>query len=80
MAQAQTNTSTQNNNGTAPNGNGAETTKQAKVLTPGEAIGKIGKLLEQLSPKDQKRVIAFFAAESAETGESSGRRRAFACA
>lgn len=70
MAQTQTNTSTQNNNGTAPHGNGAETTtKQAKVLTPGEAIGKIGKLLEQLSPKDQKRVIAFFAAESAETGE-----------
>lgn len=38
------------------NGNGK---REAKVLTAAEAITKITKILDQLSPLDQKRVLAF---------------------
>ena len=56
MAQAQTtptttNASTANGNGRAP--------REPKVLTAIDAISRIGKLLEQLSPSDRKRVLAF---------------------
>lgn len=47
-----------NTNGTS-NNNGS-TGKTARVLTAPEAIGKINKILEQLSAGDQKRVMAFF--------------------
>lgn len=50
-------TTTQNTNGNT-NGNG--TTRTPRAMTAPEAIGKINKILEQLSPADQKRVMAFF--------------------
>jgi hypothetical protein len=51
MAQAQATTTTTS----TPDGNG----KQAKVPTAIEAITKISKILDQLSPSDRKRVLAF---------------------
>ena len=51
MTQAQTTTTTT----TPTNGNG----KQARVPTAIEAITKISKNLDQLSPSDRKRVLAF---------------------
>lgn len=59
MAQPQTNTNTQNtNNGTPGNGSAAPT-KQPKAMTAVDAIKKIGTILDQLSPNDKKRVLAF---------------------
>ena len=45
------------NNNTTTNGNGAA--RQPKVPTAIEAISKISKILEQLTPADRKRVLAF---------------------
>jgi len=46
---------------TQTNGNGnASTGKTPRAMTAPEAIGKINKILEQLSAGDQKRVMAFF--------------------
>jgi hypothetical protein len=44
---------------TQTNTNGS-TGKAPRQMTAPEAIGKINKILEQLSPADQKRVMAFF--------------------
>lgn len=63
MAQAQTQT-TQTTTTTQTNGN----SKQAKVPTAIEAASKISKILDQLSPTDRKRVLAFVN-ESAESSE-----------
>lgn len=52
---------TATNNQTTTNGN--TTTNGGKAprqMTAPEAIGKINKILEQLSAADQKRVMAFF--------------------
>ena len=54
MAQAQTTPTTTN----ASTGNG-RAPREPKVLTAIDAISRIGKLLEQLSPSDRKRVLAF---------------------
>ncbi len=43
---------------TTTNGNG-DSTKQTKIPTAIEAITKITKILDQLSPTDRKRVLAF---------------------
>jgi hypothetical protein len=53
MAQATTTATTTTTS--SPDGNG----KQAKVTTAIEAITKISKILDQLSPTDRKRVLAF---------------------
>jgi len=46
---------------TNTNGNGNSSTgKTPRAMTAPEAIGKINKILEQLSAGDQKRVMAFF--------------------
>lgn len=50
---------TTNGNTTTTNGNGS-TGRTPRAMTAPEAIGKINKILEQLSPADQKRVMAFF--------------------
>lgn len=47
-------TNTPNGNGSSPNG---KAPRQAPTAI--EAITKIGKILEQLSPVDRKRVLAF---------------------
>lgn len=49
-------TNTQTNGNTNTNTNG----KTTRAMTAPEAIGKINKILEQLSAGDQKRVMAFF--------------------
>lgn len=51
-------TTNQTTNGNT-NGNGS-TTRTPRAMTAPEAIGKINKILEHLSPADQKRVMAFF--------------------
>jgi hypothetical protein len=51
-------TTNQTTNGNT-NGNGS-TARAPRSMTAPEAIGKISKILEQLSPADQKRVMAFF--------------------
>ena len=61
MAQPQTNNNTnqnQNNNGTTGNGNGSAAPTK-KAMTAIDAIKKIGTILDQLSPNDRKRVLAF---------------------
>ncbi len=58
MAQTQATTTT-TNAGPSNNGAGNGTSKQAKVPTAIEAISKITKILDQLSPTDRKRVLAF---------------------
>lgn len=70
MAQAQATTSNQNNQA-ATNGN-APAKQRAPKATPTaiEAAQKIGKILEQLSPHDRKRVLAFVS-ESNETPGSN---------
>jgi hypothetical protein len=57
MAQATQTTNTQTTNTeTSANGNGK---RETKALTAVEAITKISKILDQLSPADRKRVLAF---------------------
>jgi hypothetical protein len=59
MAQTQaTTTTTTETNGTttAANGKGK---RDPKPLTAADAIVRISKMLEQLTPLDQKRVLAF---------------------
>lgn len=51
MTQATTTTNSSTTNGNV--------TREAKVLTAIEAITKITKILDQLSPVDRKRVLAF---------------------
>lgn len=51
---ATNNQGTTNTNGST-NGNG----KTKAVMTPVDAIGKISKILDQLTPSDRKRVLAF---------------------
>jgi len=58
MAQTQTHANqTTNNPGPTTNGSGGA--KQSKPPTAIEAITKISKILDQLSPTDRKRVLAF---------------------
>ena len=64
MAQTQTTNPTVTPNAAS---NGA-TKREAKTVTPVEAITKISKILDQLSPTDRKRVLAFVS-ESGESGE-----------
>jgi hypothetical protein len=52
-------TNTNGNTNTNTNGNGS-TGKTPRAMTAPEAIGKINKILEQLTAGDQKRVMAFF--------------------
>lgn len=40
--------------------------KPAKPMTPIDAIGKCGKILDQLEPADRARVLAFLAPKAAE--------------
>jgi len=40
-------------------GNGDSKQREAKIVTPIEAITKITKILDQLSQTDRKRVLAF---------------------
>lgn len=57
-----TTTATNPTNTTTSNGNGnGETagTREREPLTAIAAISKIGKILDQLSPVDRKRVLAF---------------------
>ncbi len=48
--------------------NGTDNKREVKVVTPVEAITKISKILDQLSPADRRRVLAFVSA-SGENGE-----------
>jgi hypothetical protein len=54
-----------------PTPNNGSGSKQPKVPTAIEALGKINKILGQLSPADRKRVLAFLneSNESSEGGE-----------
>jgi pyocin large subunit-like protein len=56
-----TQTTTNGNGNANTNGNGS-TAKATKAMTPVDAIGKISKILDQLSPVDRKRVLDFVAA------------------
>ncbi len=56
MPQAQTTATTTNADTTNGNGKGK---REAKPLTAIDAISKISKILDQLSPTDRKRVLAF---------------------
>jgi len=49
---------TTNNQGTT-NTNGSSNGRTRAVMTPVDAISKISKILDQLSPNDRKRVLAF---------------------
>jgi hypothetical protein len=51
-------TTATNNQGTT-NTNGSTNGKPKAVMTPVDAIGKISKILDQLSAVDRKRVLAF---------------------
>ena len=71
MAQTQPQPTTNNNANanTNPTANGDGTAKrEVKPPTAIEAITKITKILDQLSPTDRKRVLAFVN-ESNESGE-----------
>lgn len=68
MAQAQTNTNQQNNQQDNQASTNGASKREAKAPTAIEAITKITKILDQLSPTDRKRVLAFVN-ESNETGE-----------
>lgn len=46
------------NNGNS-NGNTGNAAKTKAVMTPVDAISKISKILDQLTPVDRKRVLAF---------------------
>jgi len=59
MTTATSNANTQTNTDTQTNGN-ASAGKTAREMKASEAIGKITKILDQLSAGDQKRVMAFF--------------------
>lgn len=56
MAQAQAQTHATTTTADTTNGKGK---REAKVPTAIEAISKISKILDQLSPADRKRVLAF---------------------
>ena len=56
MAATTTNTPAPNGNSTEGNTNGKRTREAPTAI---EAISKIGKILDQLSPADRKRVLAF---------------------
>jgi hypothetical protein len=47
---------TTNSNGST---NGGTSTRTRAAMTPVDAISKISKILDQLSPNDRKRVLAF---------------------
>lgn len=51
-------TATATNQGTT-NTNGSTNGRTRVALTPVDAISKISKILDQLSPNDRKRVLAF---------------------
>lgn len=51
-------TTTATNNQSLTNTNGSPVKTRA-VMTPVEAISKVSKILDQLSPADRKRVLAF---------------------
>ena len=56
-------TTTQTTTNGNTNGNGTTNGRAPKTVRPmtaPEAIGKINKILEMLTPGDQKRVMAFF--------------------
>lgn len=57
---ATTNQTTNGNTTTNGNNGSTEKTKAPRQMTAPEAIGKINKILEQLTAGDQKRVMAFF--------------------
>ncbi|HSX22299.1 MAG TPA: hypothetical protein VLE97_05940 [Gaiellaceae bacterium] len=61
MVQPQTNNnSNQNQNTNGNNGNGTTApTRTPKAMTAIDAIKKIGTILDQLSPNDRRRVLAF---------------------
>lgn len=58
-------TTTATNNQGTTNTNGSTNGKSARPLTAVDAISKITKVLDQLTPGDRKRVMAFIN----ETGE-----------
>lgn len=69
MAQTNTNANTGTNNGATPNGNAK---REAKAPTAVDAINKITKVLDLLTPSDRKRTLAFVnASYNSETGESN---------
>lgn len=52
-------TTATSNPGSTTNTNGNTNGKTRAVMTPVDAIGKISKILDHLSPADRKRVLAF---------------------
>jgi hypothetical protein len=68
MAQAHTQQATTNTQVTNNGNSNTSTKREAKPPTAIEAITKISKILDQLSPSDRKRVLAFVN-ESNESGE-----------
>ena len=65
MTTATNNQGTTNTNGNT-NGNTNAKAKSRPVMTAVDAIGKIGKILDQLTPIDRKRVLAFHSESSGE--------------
>lgn len=56
MTSTATNQGPTNTNGST---NGSTSARKRAEMTPVDAISKISKILDQLSPNDRKRVLAF---------------------
>jgi hypothetical protein len=56
-----TTTTSTNGNSNTTNGTGS---KPRAAMTPVDAISKVSKILDQLSPADRKRVLAFVSVDS----------------
>lgn len=59
MTTTATNNQGTNNGNSNSNGNTGNAAKTKAVMTPVDAISKISKILDQLTPVDRKRVLAF---------------------
>lgn len=69
MAQAQTTAQTTTTPGSSTNGNGK---REVKPPTAIEAITKITKILDQLTPPDRKRVLAFVNESNVDNVDNAG--------
>ena len=65
-AATHTNPPSKNGNGTPNGATDTEPKAEKKPLTAVGAISKIGKILDQLSPADKARVLAFYGAHDSE--------------
>ena len=57
-------TTATNTNGNSNSNTNGNTGKTRGPMTPVDAISKVSKILDQLSPADRKRVLAFVSVDS----------------